>query len=155
LPSWIGELKSMEELDLHENQLKDLPDELKYAAQLKVLQLEQNQFTVFPKVLVEVPALESVILGRNKITTVPDLNPSPSGLKYISLRLNKLEAFPWTLAALPKTKFDFEGNPFVKAAGYKIDNVIAAVSGAAHSPATRNTLLALAMGTLKSESRLP
>ncbi|MEY3443743.1 MAG: hypothetical protein RLZZ519_2024 [Bacteroidota bacterium] len=148
LPSWIGELKSLEELDLHENQLKDLPDELKQAAQLKVLQLEQNQFTVFPKVLVEVPALESVILGRNKITTVPDLNPSASSLKYISLRLNKLEAFPWTLAALPNTKLDFEGNPFVKAAGYKIDNVIAAVSGAAHSPTTRNTLLALAMGDI-------
>ncbi len=73
-------------------------------------------------------------------------NEKHSNLKSIQLHLNKLTAFPWVLADAPLAKIDLEGNPFVKSAGYKLDEVVAKVSAETHDAATRQTLLALAIG---------
>ncbi len=146
LPDWIGDWKELKILDLKENQLSALPATLQAATALQEILMDENQFEVFPEVLLRMPSLETISLGKNKIATVADSKVDLPNLKSIQLHLNKLTAFPWVLADAPLAKIDLEGNPFVKSAGYKLDEVVAKVSAETHDAATRQTLLALAIG---------
>ena len=59
---------SLAELDLHCNVLTKLPDAVADVEHLKVIDLANNEFSVFPVKLLEIATLETINLEGNSIT---------------------------------------------------------------------------------------
>ena len=65
---YITCIMTLAELDLHCNVLTKLPDAVADAEHLKVINLANNKFSVFPEKLLEITTLETINLEGNSIT---------------------------------------------------------------------------------------
>ncbi|CAD5220860.1 unnamed protein product [Bursaphelenchus okinawaensis] len=112
-------LKLLEELDLSDNGLMDLPDEVyeSFPGNLKELNLSQNNLTVLPESLMHLPRLIHLDAARNQIHTVHTSIHKLISLRIFFISYNQLTFLP--LSLFQRRKFEilsyfennFEQNP--------------------------------------------
>jgi Leucine-rich repeat (LRR) protein len=96
------------ELNLANNQLKELPDYIGKLVNLKVLNLGQNKFKVFPSVILKLINLEELYLNNN------DLESLPENIEVLNkLNLLKLDNNP-RLNKIPESIFEINNNKNVE-----------------------------------------
>jgi Leucine-rich repeat (LRR) protein len=146
LPDWICNFSDLEELKLSYNAIKALPEAFANLQNLQKIILDTNALTEFPSAFLQMPALKDISLYENKIVDFPVGPLNFPELEQIILSKNRIAKMPTALLGLPKGEIMLEGNPFVKAFGYKLDQLLQVVSKEDHSAAERLTLLAFSVG---------
>lgn len=68
LPKSIGQLSNLKSLDLSGNRIVRLPENMGNLSQLNYLNLSHNQLVALPESLAEIRQLQSIILTRNNMT---------------------------------------------------------------------------------------
>ncbi|XP_077572943.1 leucine-rich repeat-containing protein 40 [Stigmatopora nigra] len=108
-------LPNLLHLDLRNNQLRDLPSQLKNLSKLHSVVLNYNKFSAFPEVLYHMPSLESILLGNNQVGghLDPDRLMALSRLSTLDLSNNDLLNVPPRLGLCTSLRcLKLEGNPF-------------------------------------------
>jgi len=90
LPSCIGNLISLEVLDLSSCELQELPDSIGKLDSLKVLDLYENKLLSIPNSIGELKQLEIINLENNQLKELPDSIGDLVSLKRILLKGNPL-----------------------------------------------------------------
>ena len=87
LPESIGNLKSLQKLDLSYNKLTTLPESIGNLSSLQTLDLHYNEFTILPESIIQLEYLQELDLRGNQLMTLPE---SISNLKsLINLKLHE------------------------------------------------------------------
>jgi Leucine-rich repeat (LRR) protein len=114
LPGAIGELASLQELDLSHNQLARLPEAIgNLRESLRTLSLYHNRLEELPETIFTWTNLKSLNLARNRLTQLPDALLDWSALEMVDVSYNQLH-----LLSLEQTEFLrsrsllLVGNPF-------------------------------------------
>ncbi|KAG5564734.1 hypothetical protein RHGRI_000811 [Rhododendron griersonianum] len=111
LPEEIGNLISIQTLDLAENNLSTLPDGICNLTCLKRLRLEDNNVSRLPWGIGGLTSLEILNLGRNSLCTLPDTIGKLYCLKDLLVGNNKLSHLPSEIGDLDSLKtLVLEGN---------------------------------------------
>ncbi|XP_058185531.1 disease resistance protein RPV1-like isoform X2 [Rhododendron vialii] len=111
LPEEIGNLISLQTLDLAKNTLSILPDGICNLICLKRLHLEENNVSNLPSGIGRLTSLESLYLSRNSLCTLPDTIGKLSCLKYLLVGNNKLSHLPSEIGDLESLeRLVLEGN---------------------------------------------
>ncbi|CAH1959487.1 unnamed protein product [Acanthoscelides obtectus] len=76
------------ELNLSENQIKELPDFLKDFAQLKFLDLSRNMLTGLPDSFTALTSMRELVLSNNRLTSIPKCISGMVGLEILLLNEN-------------------------------------------------------------------
>ena len=98
--------QNLEELDLSDHFLKDLPECFKHLTSLTSLSLDANSFTELPSVVHEMTNLKSLSLDKNSIGSLPmDFWKNKVCLGRLSIQENDLDAFPDPPAKLQEPIF--------------------------------------------------
>ena len=100
LPEGIGNLSSLQQLYLHDNQLTVLPETLGNLSSLQQLYLHDNQLTVLPETLGNLSSLQQLHLYDNQLTAVPENLGNLSALWRLALDNNQLTVVPESLGNL-------------------------------------------------------
>ncbi len=101
LPSWIGELSSLEELRLDYNELRSLPSELADLKHLTSLDLSGKQkFQSLPAVVCEMPALRSLSLESSGFDSLPDEIGFVRSLQTLNLAHSSIRQLPSSVGDL-------------------------------------------------------
>ena len=100
LPRSIGDLRSLEYLDVHGNSLRELPEQLTALSRLVVLLAFDNQISFVPDGLGDLARLEKLHFGQNRITELPLSIGSLESLEWLGLSNNPLRELPYTLTRL-------------------------------------------------------
>jgi len=115
LPEWIGELTSLERLNLGTNlELTALPESLGQLTRLEWLNLRMNRaLTKLPESFGQLGALRCVHLEDCRLTELPESVGQLRSLQFLYLQYNQLTALPESLGALMGsglTVLDLTGN---------------------------------------------
>ncbi|WP_339841986.1 hypothetical protein [uncultured Maribacter sp.] len=94
IPSQIGQLTNLMDLDLSLNRLTSLPLEIKNMTQLKRFNLSFNGFSTLPIELTLLLNLERLELAENQIMSIPPEIRQLSKLTYLDLQTNRLSVVP-------------------------------------------------------------
>ncbi|KAF7154186.1 hypothetical protein RHSIM_Rhsim01G0101900 [Rhododendron simsii] len=94
LPEEIGNLISLQTLDLAKNNLSTLPDGICNLTCLKHLRLGENNVSNLPSGIGKLTSLESLYLSSNSLCTLPDTIGKLSCLKELLVQYNKLSHLP-------------------------------------------------------------
>jgi Leucine-rich repeat (LRR) protein len=90
----IGNLKSLEVLNLIDDDIPFLPEDIKNCTNLREIRIINCKFRVLTKELFELPKLERLILKNNNIEQFPcDFNDNYL-LKELNLKYNKIKSLP-------------------------------------------------------------
>lgn len=108
LPSWIGDLKQIEELYVKWN-LKDIPKELYQLEGLKALSLI-GFYTEIPEGIERLSSLEYLNLSSKELKKVPQGIFELSSLAYLGITGTQIESIPNTINNLSKLEFLDLGN---------------------------------------------
>ncbi|KAF3691390.1 Leucine-rich repeat-containing protein 40 [Channa argus] len=101
-------------IDLRNNQLSELPSEMKALTRLTSIILNYNRFKSFPEVLYHIVTLETVLLGNNQVGAVdPSHLMKLTHLSTLDLSNNDLLNIPPELGLCTNLRcLSLEGNPF-------------------------------------------
>jgi hypothetical protein len=126
-PSALLEANQLEELDLGQNKLVELPADIGRLRSLRWLNLHLNCISSLPKSFEQLTALEHLDLGMNTslqtlevrgakpLREVPPQLRALSNLKHLVLSMNELADLPDWLAELPLETLDISSNRFARA----------------------------------------
>ncbi len=118
IPEPIKNLRSLEELNLEDNQIAALPKEaLEKLITLQVLNLKGNQIAVLPENIFDnLKALQNLDLGNNQIRELPKNIFDHLKLIALSLKANELKALPESFnKLLPSLRMlNLKDNPISK-----------------------------------------
>jgi Leucine-rich repeat (LRR) protein len=104
LPESIGNLKSLQKLDLRFNKLSKLPSSIKNLKNLKVLDLSNNNLTEFPELIRALTSITELDLSGNRIQRVPRLLGDLHSLEILELSKNKIISLPNSMGDLKPLK---------------------------------------------------
>src|SRR5262249_30269967 len=107
----VDVLVSMRTLDLKGLGLKAVPESLREARGIEILDLSENMIQELPPWIGELTALWGISLVRNQLRTLPIEIGSLQRLIFLLLHRNRLETLPDTLRTLPLQSLHLEGNP--------------------------------------------
>ncbi|KAG5564671.1 hypothetical protein RHGRI_000752 [Rhododendron griersonianum] len=111
LPEEIGNLISLQTLDLAKNNLSILPDGICNLTCLKSLRLTENNVSNLPSGIGRLASLEILNLGRNSLCILPDTIGKLSCLKDLFVGNNKLSHLPSEIGDLDSLEtLVLEGN---------------------------------------------
>lgn len=94
LPSSVGNLKSLETLELSDNTIRSLPESIGRLKRLGTLTLSNNGLTGLPESLGGLSSVKLLDLSRNAITRVPGGLSSLGALTSLDMRENRLTEVP-------------------------------------------------------------
>ncbi|XP_018432379.1 PREDICTED: leucine-rich repeat-containing protein 40 isoform X2 [Nanorana parkeri] len=94
LPSAIGELVNLQRLNISHNKLKSLPEELAQLQNIKNLLLHHNQLEEVPNSLGQLIALEELDFSNNNLRSVSSCLGALTNLTRLNLSNNKLKVLP-------------------------------------------------------------
>jgi Leucine-rich repeat (LRR) protein len=110
IPSSLSSMPYLRKLDVHGNQIKEIPS---FLSELTELDMSSNQLKSCPKGLENVPNLIRLNLSYNQIYELDPKIFELASLEELSLYNNHLETFPQDLFKLVNLrKLDFSGNRF-------------------------------------------
>lgn len=89
LPKSIGKLNSLETLIIPNNKLSSLPESFKQLNNLKKLDLSWNNINQLPEWINSLKSLEILNLRGNKLEVLPDTISDLKNLKVLNITLNK------------------------------------------------------------------
>ena len=113
LPPEIGQLTSLQTLGLDGNQLTALPPEIGQLTSLQTLNLDGNQLTALPPEIGQLTSLQTLKLDGNQLTALPPEIGQLTSLQTLGLIGNQLTALPRQLADLltKGLQLKLQGNP--------------------------------------------
>ncbi|MFX0186349.1 MAG: leucine-rich repeat domain-containing protein [Candidatus Hodarchaeota archaeon] len=100
---WIDFLPPIKELNLYDNDIKELPESIGSLNSLEVLILPNNQLTTLPESFKNL-SLKKLDLSYNNFITLPEWIGSFSSLEELNLDGNKLKALPESIGSLSSLK---------------------------------------------------
>ena len=100
LPESIGNLKSLQKLDLDWNELTTLPESIWNLKSLEILILSKNKLRTLPELIGNLSSLEKLNLEDNQLTTLPESIGNLTSLQILDLRSNKLTTLPESIGDL-------------------------------------------------------
>lgn len=101
---WINFLPSIVELNLYNDDIRELPESIGELDSLEVLILPNNKLKKLPDSFKKLTSLKKVDLSWNDITNIPEWISSLSSLEELNLRGNQLESLPDAISSLPSLK---------------------------------------------------
>jgi len=104
LPESIGNLSSLKELYLNNNNFSTLLESISNLKSLTYLGLRNNQFTTLPELIGNLKSLKELSLSSNKFTTLPESIGSLSSLQILILCENQLSTLPESIGSLSSLK---------------------------------------------------
>ncbi len=102
LPATIGQLTNLRSLNLRNNKLSTLPDGLAQLRNLYSLNLSSNELTFLPEGLAQLKKLQSLNLSSNKLTSLSDELVELANLHSLDLSALRLNTWPVWLGKLTK-----------------------------------------------------
>ena len=100
LPAEIGELQSLQELQLNMTQISTLPPEIAKLKNLRSLHINDCEFTTLPKEIGRLANLEELLLPRNPLKKLPDEMVQLRQLCKLDLRETQLSGLPEAIGGL-------------------------------------------------------
>ena len=100
LPESFGQLKSLQTLEMYENQLTSLPESFGQLKSLQILGIPNNQLTTLPESFGALQSLQELALGSNQLTSLPASFGELKSLEWLSLISNKLTSLPASFGQL-------------------------------------------------------
>jgi Leucine-rich repeat (LRR) protein len=94
LPEAVRDLEALRYLDLHANELAQVPAELCELTALRHLYLFRNQLASLPESLGDLASLEVLMIGDNRIEQLPESIEDLASLERLQLSGNPLAALP-------------------------------------------------------------
>ncbi|XP_078719620.1 p53-induced death domain-containing protein 1 [Lampetra fluviatilis] len=102
LPEWLGQLRSLTQLSVKDNDLCSVPpSSLEGLSALCCLDLSNNRLETLPEELGSLLCLEDLDLSRNSLASLPASLSGMNRLKSLFLHDNRLISVPASLASLP------------------------------------------------------
>ncbi len=112
VPDAVTKMTDVEILDLSDNELTELPEELKNLNQLTTLLLSGNKLEEIPGNVCRLKTLTTLDVTYNVIKSVPETISNLNQLTTLNLSFNELEEMPKALCQLKKlTALDITSNP--------------------------------------------
>lgn len=102
VPPEIGQLKTLQKLELWGNQLTALPPEITQLVSLEHLNLKGNQFTVLPPEIIRLTQLQWLSFQSNQLTALPPEIGQLSKLRFLYLTNNPLTTLPIEVGQLSR-----------------------------------------------------
>lgn len=99
LPTSLGELEALEELEILYVPIKTLPGNIGQLKKLTSLSLKTGQLTALPESLGNCTSLTRISIQDQQLTRLPDVFSNLRVLRVLSLTNNKLEVLPDSLGA--------------------------------------------------------
>ncbi|MEO0648281.1 MAG: COR domain-containing protein, partial [Cyanobacteria bacterium J06650_10] len=115
LPDTIGNLTSLQSLDLIGNQLSSLPEVIGNLTSLQSLDLSSNQLSSLPEAVGNLTSLQSLDLSSNQLSSLPKWIQSLNQIETLDLRGNPLPIPPEVLG--PKEPY-YNPNPANETLGF-------------------------------------
>ncbi|TFG06687.1 MAG: hypothetical protein EU539_06985 [Promethearchaeota archaeon] len=100
----LGLLPSLVELDLYDNNIKELPDTIGLLTSLETLTLRNNQLTDLPRSFQNLKKLKKLNLSWNNFTRLPTWIGNLNSLEELNLWGNKLDSLPNSIGFLKSLK---------------------------------------------------
>ncbi len=100
LPSIMGNLRKLRELDLIGNHLSALPDSLRRLIHLETLNLSNNNLSSVPGWIAELQSLRMLAIGDNKLDSFPEGVLQLKNLVRLDLYCNKIRSVPDAIGGL-------------------------------------------------------
>ena len=97
---WIYLLPQIIELNLYDNDIKELPESIGLLNSLEVLIMPNNNLTILPESFKKLSSLKKLDLSWNDITILPEWINSLSSLEELNLRGNKLLKLPHSMSSI-------------------------------------------------------
>ncbi|MFA6159230.1 MAG: leucine-rich repeat domain-containing protein [Candidatus Paceibacterota bacterium] len=111
VPSSIGQLSSLQHLDLRDHQLTSLPPEIGCLSSLQYLDLGNNALTGLPLEMAMLSSLQSLDLARNQLKSLPPEMCRLSSLRGLYLNNNELSSLPSDVGQISSLRWlDLYGN---------------------------------------------
>ncbi|MQL93939.1 hypothetical protein Taro_026593 [Colocasia esculenta] len=110
LPTTIASLKFLTKLDIHSNKLINLPDNFGELSSLTDLDLHANSLKSLPPSFGNLTALVNLDLSSNRFTALPDTLGNLTKLRKLDVETNELEELPYTIGSctsLVELRLDF------------------------------------------------
>ena len=101
---WIDFLPSLVELNLYDNDIKEIPGSIGSLNSLKVLILPNNQLTSLPESFRNLISLKKLDLSYNEFKYIPEWIGSLSSLEELNLESNNLKSLPESIGSLSSLK---------------------------------------------------
>ena len=95
LPKSIGNLKSLEKLNIRFSRIKNLPESLGNLVSLKNLQLRENQLTSLPENIGNLVNLKDLNLNQNLVTFLPESIENLNSLENLDLGENPIKTLSY------------------------------------------------------------
>lgn len=117
LPATIGDLSCLSELVLHNNHLESFSVALCLSTlqrTLQILDLSQNQLQALPAQFCQLRELVNLKLDDNELISLPFHIGRLSKLRFLSAAHNQLAVLPGDFRRLSLENLDLFGNPFVQ-----------------------------------------
>lgn len=122
LPASVGNISTLQNLNLSENYLSFLPETIGNLSNLIHLNLSHNKFLVLPENLGFLTNLKKINLSFNKLTTIPKSFQNLTKLEYLDLRDNNISYLPEYFQGFKSIKFLWLGENDIE---YSINTISA------------------------------
>ncbi len=100
LPEWVGELTSLEHLNLNINNINKLPNSISMLTHLEELSLWKNELEVLPEAIGSLEKLKKLNLRLNQLNHLPHSLGNLIQLKDFDLHDNRLKHIPESISNL-------------------------------------------------------
>ncbi|KAF8032650.1 hypothetical protein BT93_D1541 [Corymbia citriodora subsp. variegata] len=110
LPSSIGDLRALTKLSIQSNQLINLPESFCELINLQDLDLQANRLRTLPPSFGNLSSLVNLNLSSNELTRLPDSLGNLDSLQILNVETNELEELPYTIGSclsLVELRLDF------------------------------------------------